>query len=206
MDKMIIIDDIDQLSEKWFQLRVGNPGASSFDKIVTSKGAPSTQYKKYLYQLAGEVIVDTKAESYTNATMQRGIELEGEARALFEIINDVEVKQVGLCFPDAQKKYHVSPDGLLLDSGLEIKCPLIHTHVEYLLKGKLPTAYIQQVQGSMLVTGFSSYHFMSYYPGLKPLIVQVYRDETFISKLKAELDKFCLELIMTVKKLRKLNA
>lgn len=203
---MIIIDDIDQLSDQWFKMKAGIPGASSFDKIVTSRGDSSKQSQKYLYQLAGESIVGDKMETYTNATMQRGIELEGEARNLFELINNVGVKQAGMCFADEQRKYLCSPDGLLPNSGLEIKCPLIHTHVEYLLKGKLPTEYIQQVQGSMLVTGFSSWWFVSYYPGLEPLIIKVERDEKFIEKLKAALDSFCLELIMTVKKLRKINA
>jgi len=200
--RMIIIDDIDQLSDQWFKIKAGIPSAASFDKIITSKGAPSTQRKKYLYQLAGEAIIGTKTETYTNSAMQRGIELESEARDLFQMINGVDVKQVGLCFPDQQKKYSCSPDGLLPGSGLELKCPLIHTHIDYLLGGKLPTEYIQQVQGSMLVTSFQSWWFCSYYPGLKPFIIQVYRDETFISKLKTELDKFCLELAVIVHKIR----
>ena len=199
---MIIIDNIEQLSEQWFKLRAGNPGASSFDKIVTSKGAPSTQYKKYLYQLVGESILGDKIETYTNAAMQRGTELEPEARELFEMINDIEVKQVGLCFPNEERKYHASLDGLLDDSGLEIKCPLIQTHIGYLLGNKLPTEYIQQVQGSMLVTGFNSYWFMSYYPGIKPFIIKVERDEKFIEKLRVALDDFCMELVMLVKKLK----
>jgi len=199
---MIIVDNIEQLSEQWFKLRAGNPGASSFDKIVTSKGAPSTQYKKYLYQLVGESILGDKIETYTNAAMQRGTELEPEARELFEMINDIEVKQVGLCFPNEERKYHASLDGLLDDSGLEIKCPLIQTHIGYLLGNKLPTEYIQQVQGSMLVTGFNSYWFMSYYPGIKPFIIKVERDEKFIEKLRVALDDFCMELVMLVKKLK----
>lgn len=202
---MIIIDGIDQLSPAWFKMKAGIPGASSFDKIVTSKGEPSKQSQKYLCQLAGEAIVGDKMEAYTNTTMQRGIELEGEARALFELINNVEVKQVGLCFADEQRKYLCSPDGLLPNSGLEIKCPLVHTHVEYLLKRKLPIEYIQQVQGSMLVTGFSSWWFVSYYPGIKPLIIKIKRDEKFIEKLKIALDCFCIDLVMIVKKLKEIN-
>ena len=201
---MIIIDNIAQLSPEWFKLKAGVPGASSFDKIVTSKGEPSKQSQKYLYQLAGEAIVGDKMETYTNPTMQRGIELEEEARSLFEVINNIEVQQVGLCFANEQKKYLCSPDGLLPDSGLEIKCPLIHTHIEYLLNNKLPAEYVQQVQGSMLVTGFKSYYFMSYYPGLNPLIIKVERDESFIAKLGAELEAFCLSLAILIRKLKEL--
>ena len=202
---MIIVDCV-QMEEEWFLEKTGKPGASSFDKIITTKGEPSKSAKNYLYQLAGETIVGLKTETYQNAIMQRGIELEPLARSLFEMIYDVEVKQVGLCYPDEQKKYLCSPDGLLEDSGLEIKCPLIHTHVSYLLGGKLPTDYFQQVQGSMAVTGFSYWYFMSYYPGMAPFIIKVDRDEEFIAKLKAELDSFCLELALTVKKLKEMAA
>jgi len=200
----MITVDCDQMSEEWFAEKTGKPGASSFDKIVTTKGEPSKSAKNYLYQLAGESIVGIKTETYQNAIMQRGIELEPSARSLFEMIHDVEVKQVGLCYPDEQKKYLCSPDGLLEDAGLEIKCPMIHTHVSYLLGGKLPTDYFQQVQGSMAVTGFSHWWFMSYFPRMKPLIIKVERDEGFIKKLKAELDNFCLDLVLTVKKLKEI--
>ena len=112
---------------------------------------------------------------------------------------------VGLCYLDEHRNFSCSPDGLVgEDGGLEIKCPLIHTHVEYLLDGKLPTKYVQQVQGSMLISGRKWWDFMSYYPGLKPLVVRVERDEKFIAKLKDELNKFCFELKAIVQKLKEL--
>jgi hypothetical protein len=200
----MIIIDCEQMSEQWFAEKAGKPGASSFDKIITTKGEPSKMAKRYLYQLAGESITGLKTESYQNAAMLRGIELEPQARSLFEMIHDVEVKQVGLCYPDEQKKYLCSPDGLLDNAGLEIKCPEIHTHVSYLIEGKLPTDYFQQVQGGMAVTGLPFWYFMSYYPGLPPFIIKVERDDAFISKLKAELDKFCYELAATVRKLKEM--
>jgi len=197
--------DCEQLSPEWFQARAGKPSASRFDKIVTSKGEPSKQSKNYMYELAGENLTEVKTETYQNAAMQRGIELESEARSLFEMAYDVEVKQVGLVYPDEQKRYCCSPDGLLEDSGLEIKCPLIHTHVSYLLENKLPTDYIQQVQGSMLIMGFDHYFFMSYYPGLPPLILKIERDEEFIAKLATELNKFTIELASVVRKLKEME-
>ena len=197
------IIECEQLSETWFQLRAGRPTASHFDKIVTAKGAPSKQAEKYLYQLAGERLLGDKVETYTNAAMQRGTELEPEARQLFELIHG-DVRQVGLCMTD-DEKVSCSPDGLMDGVGLEIKCPLIHTHIGYLLGGKLPTEYTQQVQGSMWVTGYSSWFFMSYYPGLKPLIVEAERDDEFCAALKVELDEFCKKLDAMENKLREIG-
>lgn len=198
----MIIETFEQLSPEWFAARAGIPTSSCFDKIVTTKGEPSKSAQNYMYQLAGERLAGVKTATYQNAAMLRGIEMQGEAVALFTFLKDVEVKEVGLCYRDEQKRYSCSPDGLMGLEGLEIKCPLIHTHVGYLLSGSLPMDYYQQVQGSMLVTGFSSWWFMSYYPGLPPLIIRVERDDVFCSKLKVALDEFCYNLDKITEKLK----
>lgn len=203
---MIIVDDFPQMSPEWFQAKVGIPSAGSFDKIVGVKGKPSEQKDKYLYRLAGESITGTRAETYASEAMRRGVEFEAEARQAYEFINDVEARQVGLCYEDS-KKYLASPDGLMesIREGLEIKCPLMHTHVEYLLNPKkLRSDYFQQCQGNLLVTGYDVWNLFSYYPGLKPCHLQIERDEEFLKKLSEELDKFCLDLICTVNKLKNL--
>ena len=202
----MIISEFKQLSDEWFCERAGLPTASNFDKIVTSKGEPSKQAKKYMYQLAGECITGQKEESYTNSAMQRGIELEDEARSLYEIATGYSVETVGLCWKDDKKLVGASPDGLINDPEgvegcLEIKCPSMAVHVEYLLADKLPTAYFQQVHGQMYVTGALYCSFVSYYPGMKPLIYRVERDEEFMGKLESELDKFCNELKETTRRL-----
>jgi predicted phage-related endonuclease len=198
----MIINNCEQGSDLWFSLRCGNPGASSFDKIITSTGKPSTQAQKYLYQCAGELLTGQKAESYSNVHMTRGIELEAEARSLFEMIQGVEVKQVGLIYPDHTQDYHCSPDGLIDLTGLEIKCPSLPVAVEYLDKGVLPTEYKVQVHGSMMVTGFKTWWFISYYPGLKPLILEIHRDDKFCEMIKNYVDGFCSELKSLVEKLK----
>ncbi|MCK5610002.1 YqaJ viral recombinase family protein [Candidatus Pacearchaeota archaeon] len=200
----MIILDVEQGSDEWFQARVGVPSASIFDKIVTSKGVLSTSKQKLIYKLAGERVIGAKEEGYTNGAMQRGIELEPEARSLFELITGKNVTEVGLCYHDERKDRSCSPDGLVetgmtLMEGLEIKCPELQTHVEYLIGNKLPTKYFQQVQGSLYVTGFDRWHFMSYYPGMKPLHVIVERDEIWIAKLSKALDDFVVELDETHK-------
>ena len=190
----MIIVDVVQGTPEWFTARCGIPTASNFDKIITVDGKPSKQRQKYLYQLAGERVAGAKAWTYVNEAMQRGVELEAEARQLFEMVTGEEVTQVGMCMP-SEKSWACSPDGLIgKDSGLEIKCPLIHTHVEYLLESSLPSDYFQQVQGNMMITGRASWNFMSYYPGLRPLILVVKRDDKFCMALLDELAKFTKEL------------
>lgn len=190
----------EQGSPEWFAARCGIPSASNFEKIVTTKGEKSKQREKYLYQLAGEVIIGIPEESYSNAAMQRGTEKEPEARQLYELMTGKTVEQVGFCTDNG---YGASPDGLVdKDGSIEIKCPSLAVHVSYLLEKVLPNDYFQQVQGGLLVTGRKYCDFVSYYPGIKPLVVRVLPDKNFQRILKYELDVFCTELNEIVTKLK----
>lgn len=194
------IIDVEQNTIEWMAARVGIPTASCFDKIVTSKGEPSKQKEKYLFRLAGESVTGIPEESYQNANMIRGNKVEEEARAYYDLTNGVEIERVGFCLADG---YGCSPDGFVGKNGLvQFKCPLISTHVGYLLDNKLPTDYIQQVQGELFVTEREWSDFVSYFPCMRPLIVRVGRDEAFIKKLKIELEIFCNDLQETIGKVR----
>lgn len=202
----MIISEVEQLSEAWFKEHAGIPGASTMDKIITSTGKPSSQRKDLMYKLAAEFILGEKEQGYTNPTMDEGTKREDESRAWFSLKYNVDVHQVGMCYRDEQKKYLCSPDGLIKEddwvAGLEMKNPLAKTHVAYLVGGKLPTKYVVQVQASLFITGLPLWYFLSYYPGLKPFVVEVLPDLDFHKKLEKELDKFCLELAGVIKKLK----
>lgn len=197
------IIECEQGSPDWHAVRCGVPSASSFDKIVTTKGERSKQRQKYLYQLAGERVSGQARETFQSVAMQRGVVMEAEARDVYQFISGNAVDQVGFCLADGYHAFGCSPDGLIGQSGgLEIKCPEVHTHVEYLLIGQLPTEYFQQVQGSLFVTGRAWWDFCSYYPGLRPLIVRVHPDKAFHDRLHAELVEFCIELEETINKIK----
>jgi len=199
----IIIDSYKQGDPSWFQARLGNIGASSASKIITNNGLPSKQAEELKFQLAGELISGKHEETYKSIHMENGLKREDEARTLFELIKDVDVRQVALVYKDEQKRFHVSPDGLIGDNaGLEIKCPMQKTHIKYLIDNKIPTEYFSQIQMSLYVCERDYWWFMSYSEGLKPLIIKVERDEKFISRLEEEIEKFSYELMAIVNKLK----
>lgn len=199
---MITVDCI-QGTPEWFAAKCGIPSASNFDKIITTKGEPSKSATKYMYQLAAERVTGRSEESYTNVAMERGKETEAEARNLYEMLHDVKIEQVGFCYPDEARTCGASPDGLIGKDGLiEIKCPMAFASVGYILEGVLPTDYIQQVQGQLYVTGRKWLDFLSYYPGLRPMIVRVQRDDKFIALLQQVLNNFCAELEKITEKIR----
>ena len=196
------IINVIQGTDEWKNCRLGIPTSSNFEKLITTKGETSKQRYKYLYRLAGEKVSGNAEETYQNGAMQRGIELEDEARQMYQIVNGEEVEQVGFCLEDGEK-YGCSPDGLVgKDGGIEIKCPSMAVHVGYLIDNKLPSEYFQQTQGQLLVTGRKWWDFISYYPGIKPLIVRVKQDKEFHKALNAELKAFCDLLEETINKIR----
>lgn len=191
----MIIVDCEQGTEQWEQLKIGVLSSSKFDKIITPTGKKSTQAKDLMNTLLAEWVICKKTKTKQTKEMTRGIELESEARELYEFIKDIKTKQVGFCFKDERRLVGCSPDCLFNRTGLEIKSPNPGTHVGYLLGGGLPLKYIPQVQGSMYVTGYSSWQFMSYSPGIEPFIIKVERDNEYIKimdeMITAFIDKMC---------------
>lgn len=179
----------EQRSPEWFAARLGIPTASNFDRLITSTGKPSASADGYINQLVAERVTGASVEVKVTEAMQRGTDLEPEARSLFEFITDLVVTEAPLCLHDILDA-GASPDAFIGDDSLlEIKCPSGHTHVEYLRDGYLPSKYIAQVQGQLWITGKVKAHFLSYHPDFKPLMVVVQRDEIFIAKLEAEVVK-----------------
>tara|TARA_R100000541_G_scaffold31667_3_gene40485 strand:- start:1448 stop:2056 length:609 start_codon:yes stop_codon:yes gene_type:complete len=202
---MIILDH-EQGSEEWHESKLGKLSASNFKKLVTTKGEPSKQAVGYVYELIGERLTGESDSFYTNEHMERGKELESEARKAYEFIYGASVAEHGFILHDSGE-YGCSPDGVIYDdkivSGLEIKCPKASTMVKYHLKPELfKSAYFQQVQGCMLITGAESWDLFAYHPKVKPLLIPVKRDEEFLAKLQAEIDKSVDIILTTMEKIR----
>lgn len=180
----MIYHDIQQNTDEWLRLRLGKFTASMF-KDVMAKTNTAT-YTNAIYQIAYERITGEITNGYTNEWMERGKELEPEARLWYEL-NFEEVSNGGFFCDDW---VGASPDGLIGTEGLiEIKCPKPSTHIQYLIDNELPSIYQWQVQGQLYVTNRKWCDFVSYHPKLKPLVVRVNRDETIIAELQARLDQ-----------------
>ncbi len=175
--------DLEQGTEEWLNARKGRATASNASKIVTPTGKLSASADGYLRQLAREHICDDPLQFAGNKATEWGHTHESAARDLFREKTGLTVREVGFCQSLTHVALGCSPDGLItigdgnLIAGLEIKCPQVDTHVEYLLEGILPKAYAPQVHWSLAITGLPVWYFMSYFPGLNPLIVKVERDE-----------------------------
>lgn len=203
----MIILDIPQGTPEWFAARSGCISASCFSKVFTATGSKTSGEKRktYMYQLAGERISGQPEEStFESEWMRRGKDLEADARLWFEQDQGVLVQQVGVVYLDERRTISCSPDGLLAGckEGAEIKIPKISTHIGYLDKGKLPTTYKPQVQGSMMVCDYPYWHFISYHPAVRPLHLLVERDDKYITLLREAVEEFDAEVAALVERLR----
>jgi putative phage-type endonuclease len=190
-----VIKDLIQGTPEWKSIRKGKPTASRFSDIITAtKCELSKSSTGYIRELIGECFCPDWEPWQGNQFMERGKEIEPEAREAFVCETMLDVEEVGFVIAD-DGVCGCSPDGLIVDSagnyvaGLEIKCPIPKTHIEYVLDGGLPSDYKQQVHGSMAVTGLNEWHFWSYFPGMRHHHVIVKRDE-YTEKLSAALAEF----------------
>lgn len=191
-----IIEDIEQGSDEWHELRRETITASKF-KDVMSKGAGKTR-KAYMYQLAAESITGEVAESYSNDAMLWGTETEPQARAMYELESGNSVDEVAFVKHDT-KKIGVSPDGLIgLDGLVEIKCPKTTTQIETFLSGKMPSYHKAQVQGQLWITGRAWLDFVSFDPRIDGeasyFCVRIERDDEYIKDLEQACYAFSDEL------------
>lgn len=195
--------DCEQGSDTWFTARLGIPTASRFADLM-AKGEGKMR-GRYLHELAAETLRGSpEPDSYSNAHMERGKAQEDEARQLYAFMTDHEPHQVGFL---RNGRAGASPDSLIGDAGgLEIKTALGHIQIERLKAGKLPPEHRAQVQGNLWISERQWWSFMSYSPGLPPLIVRVERDDAYIAELAKAVVAFNDELDMLVASLRSRDA
>lgn len=186
---------MDQRSVEWHQARLGHATGSRASDIIAGK---DTQARKgYITQLVTERLTGQSQDFYTNADMQRGIEVEPVARAAYQASNEL-VDEVGFIKHPTILWFGASPDGLVGSDGLvEIKCPRSTTHLEYIQAKKPPQKYIPQMLAQLSCTGRKWVDFVSFdnrFPEHLQLFVVRFQPsaeelEQFESKVKAFLSE-----------------
>jgi len=195
---MIEVFDFEQGSEAWKKARCGIPTASRFADIL-AKGEGKMR-RKYLYELAGEIMTGEPADSFSNGHMDRGKEMEDEARKFYAFVTGAKPTQVGF-IRNGQKG--CSPDSLIGDrGGLEIKTKLPHLLIEAILRDDVPPEHKAQCQGFLWVSERDWTDICCYWPKMPPLIKRAGRDEAYIGRLETEVAAFNEELAALVDRLR----
>ena len=207
------IHDMAQGSLDWYNLRIGIPTSSAFERIVapstgkisrpkTGKGL-ADKVRKFAFFLVSEKLLNRSLESLDGLEwIDRGKELEPMAVKMFEFENEVETKPVGFITTD-DMQIGCSPDRLMIgiNGAVELKCPAPQTHVGYMEEG-FGDDYIPQVQGQMLVGEFDFVKLYSFHPELPPHTTLTNRDEEYIGNLRdalTEFNDYRLEMLHRIK-------
>ena len=187
---MIQIFDCDQGTEEWHRARLGIPTSSEF-KSILAKGEGKMR-RTYLMKLLGERLTGQPADSFSNGHMERGHEMEAEARNFYSFMRDVDPKRVGF-IRNGDKG--CSPDSLIDEDGMvEIKTKLPHIQLEVLLADKLPSEHQAQVQGQLWVAEREWCDLVSYWPSLPLFVKRVHRDDAYIKIIESEVQLFLDDL------------
>lgn len=176
----MIIHNMEQGTDEWFEVRKGKLTASNGTAIATNGAGLKTYVKEVVLALF------TTKKPLTGADFDRGNELEPIARMKYEFEKNVEVLEVG--FIEISNRAGYSPDGLVGEEGLiEIKARNDAKHLDLLLTNKIDSGTVWQMQMGMLATNRKWCDFISYNPNFKKnsmYVKRVYRDELAIQKLR----------------------
>jgi hypothetical protein len=210
----MIYTDIDQGTDEWMQLRIGKVTASNIWKVLPGKrGAYIKERENYMCQLAIEKLTGQKMDSYVSQDMENGTELEPDARAEYELITGKVVQEVGFVDHDKIDNFGASPDGLLKESGIEIKCrkPANHiSEIKDIISGKgIDYKAFLQIQACMMCVAVDKWEYILYCP-IVPAWLQLYHttieaDNSLQDDIANEINKFNKELIDYVARLEELK-
>lgn len=187
----------EQRTEEWYQARLGKVTASrASDVLATVKSGEAAVRKNYKIQLLCERLTGKKEETFESDAMRWGIEQEPFARIAYEAQTGQIVQEVGFIVHN-DLMAGCSPDGIVDDGQIEIKCPNTATHVETLMTG-MPLKHIPQIQFQMWITGRPWCDFVSYDPRLPDnmslYVERIPRDESYIQALEVAVRQFLAEL------------
>lgn len=190
---------IEQGSDAWHDRRRGKATASrTSDIMAKTKTGYGAARKNYLMELLCERLTGVTAEGFVSAPMLRGIALEAVARSAYEVATGNSVKEVGFVDHPTLKMAGCSPDGLVGGGLLEIKCPNVATHIDFLRTGNVELKYFWQMQMQMSCCEAEWCDFVSFDDRLPERLqykcVRVERDVEKQGNMLTEISRFLIEL------------
>ena len=201
---------MEQRTTEWHQARLGKVTASRVgDVMAKTRSGYAASRDNYMAQLIVERLTGKPTETFSNAAMEWGTQTEPEARAAYSAKTGELVEEVGFIDHPTIQGAGASPDGIVGEGLVEIKCPQTNTMLEWILTRTIPARYLAQMQFQMAVTGAKWCDFAAYDPRLPEhlqlLIIRVERDDTRIAEIEAEISMFLGELDDKVNKLNEVK-
>ena len=132
--------NIIQKTDEWHQIKHAKIGGTLSAGLYVDS---NTLFFEILSQLSEDYTKED--DSFINAAMQRGNDLEPVARQRLEA--ELGLKFIEYGWLSSGELLGISPDGLTEDdqTGCEIKCPSAKVHSKYVYEDVIPKDYIHQM-------------------------------------------------------------
>ena len=184
----------EQGSAEWLADRLGVITGSQFKlaRDRTKKGEYSSKANLYAMDTARERVGGTVLQPYQNAAMKIGSDHEPMAIAAYERLHGPVVDRTGFVYR-ADRKFGVSPDGLVGDDGMiEVKTLVGSDALFTVLVERDYSSFIDQIMGSLWLLNRQWCDLILGVPDLadEPFIVRLERDDDTISALERDLIVF----------------
>lgn len=169
----------DQRTDDWMNVRLGKLTGSDFHTML---GNSETKKRKILLKAIERIFGKSDEVQYTNADMQRGVELEEYAILLYEMQSQNIVDKVG--FVELNDYVGCSPDGLIGNDGMiEVKCPCMAVYMKQVLDDKIKPEYYTQIQFNLWVTGRKWCDYVMYNENVPLYIKRIPADAEYQQKI-----------------------
>ena len=172
--------EVQQGTIEWHECRFRKIGGSTSKQLFVKSDTLKID-------LVGRMLEDFEDEdSYTSADMDRGNELEPNARKELNKYTSLEFKEVGWLQCEEIPLLGISPDGITDDNKIscEIKCPGRKKHTETILLDAIPLDNLHQCLHYFTINPDLEIHFFaSFRPEnkIKPLFVKRITRQTEIN-------------------------
>lgn len=159
---MITVHDCLQGTDAWHELRSGKYTGSNAHKLLTAGG------KKVIADGASTLYALTGTDEFGgNFYTKRGHILEEEAIELYEAIKRQKVERPGFVTNTSFPACGYSPDGIVPDATIEVKCFNQAKHMA-IYGGEIPLTVMAQLHFGMLICGKALARLVIYNPELDP--------------------------------------
>lgn len=193
-----------QRTEGWYTARLGKVTASRVKGALMKKGTAGRD--NLMAELICERLTGEPTKTFSSPAMEWGVEQEPVARDAYCVATGELVDESPFVQHPSIEWAGASPDGVVGDGLIEIKCPNSATALDTLLSEEVPTEYIPQMMWQMACTGAKWVDFVSFDPrlpkNLRLFIKRVERDDKRIAEMETEVRKFLGELEEKLMKLQ----
>ena len=204
--------DAPQRSPEWFAARLGRvTGSRAADVLASIKTGEAAARRDYRMELVTERLTGESGEdAYVSSEMQRGVDLEPRAFALYAGISGHIVEPSGFLAHNTLMA-GCSLDGHVGDFAgiIEIKCPKSATHLANLRSPGIPAKYLPQITHNLWITGAEWCDFVSFDPRfpmhLQMHIMRLSRDNVDLAAYEKKVQAFLAEVDLEVSALQGLG-